>query len=618
MITAHSAVLLYAQSGAGKTSLINAGLIPLLKARGFEVLATVRGRSVIPPTIPAEDIDNIHAFNTILTWDAEQADPKSLIKTTLEEYLGLRPHNIDDASTPSPRIAIFDQFEELFTAQQEYWKHRDGFFQQLSNALDKDPLLRILFAIREDHLADLDPYAGLLPESLRTRFRLECLTRDEALAAIQGPLQPTNRRFAEGSAERLVDELLQMRVETSTGKTIWIEGAFVEPVQLQVVCYNLWKNLPPDVDVISSDFTLESVNNALTLFYEDAIQEAVKTLTKTIDIHENDIRQWCEEFLITSTGTRGMVHRGSETTERLPNVAIEILEKRHLIRPEWHAGAHWYELTHDRFIEPILASNKKWEEEYTKKSEQALSLIQRATVYLGKTTPRKKDYEKAIESFRSGLEIAKEVGNWDLLALILINLGQIFLDQERNEDALQSFDGVLRLQPENVLALYYRGVTLNELKRYDDALESLDYALYLQPDPETEFVFGQTLSKLERYHEANETFDKVLAQQPENVDAWYEKAWALYYLGLHEEELQSWHALLDLDPEHPDTLYNIACCYAEKGEVEEAMEYLRRAIYNSKDPELREKAKTDSDFDRIRNDPNFRELVYREDKSHLH
>ncbi len=43
-VVSHKLVLVYAQSGAGKTSLLNAGLIPLLKEEGFEVLQVARVR----------------------------------------------------------------------------------------------------------------------------------------------------------------------------------------------------------------------------------------------------------------------------------------------------------------------------------------------------------------------------------------------------------------------------------------------------------------------------------------------------------------------------------------------------------------------------------------------
>ena len=67
-------------------------------------------------------------------------------------------------------------------------------------------------------------------------------------------------------------------------------------------------------------------------------------------------------------GRQGPHHLGRNTRHRLPcgrvyrglpNEAVEELEDRHLIRPEWRAGARWYELTHDRLIEPIRASNAR-------------------------------------------------------------------------------------------------------------------------------------------------------------------------------------------------------------------------------------------------------------------
>ena len=48
LVISHSVVLLYAQSGAGKTSLINAKLEPLLEDEEFEVLPIARMRTAFP------------------------------------------------------------------------------------------------------------------------------------------------------------------------------------------------------------------------------------------------------------------------------------------------------------------------------------------------------------------------------------------------------------------------------------------------------------------------------------------------------------------------------------------------------------------------------------------
>ena len=349
-------VLFYAQSGAGKTSLLNAGAIPLLEEEGFEVLPLARVQGVIPNGIQSEDIKNLYVFNTLMSWAKEEANPERLAQMSLTEYLKERKYSTDDEGQPLPRALIFDQFEELFTLYQDRWNDRNEFFVQVRDAIKNEKhLLRVIFTIREDCIAQLDPYAHLLPEKLRTRFRMERLRRDAALAAVTGPLRETERSFAQGVAEKLVEDLLKTRVETITGEIIKVTGEFVEPVQLQVVCQNLWQEIPPDVTEITEQHLLAfgGVDRPLSRLYESAVKQAAAES----GIKEEELRRWCEKWLITVTGTRGIVHRGPQSTEGIPNKALDILEARHLINSEWRAGARWYELTHDRLIEPILASN---------------------------------------------------------------------------------------------------------------------------------------------------------------------------------------------------------------------------------------------------------------------
>jgi hypothetical protein len=358
LVIAHRVLLLYAQSGAGKTSLINAGLIPLLEEEGFEVLPVARVRGLIPKDIEPEEIPNLYVFNTLMSWVEDEADPKELTQMPLAGFLKEREHPADEEGLPSPRVVILDQFEELFGFYPERWRDREGFFEQVRDALEEDPLLRVVFVMREDYIAQLDPYAPLLPEKLRARFRLERLRQAAALAAVTGPLRGTGRSFAEGVVEQLVGELLKVRLETSAGETAVVTGEFVEPVQLQVVCQSLWQDLPFDVTVITEDHlqAFGDVNQALSEFYERSIERAAQEAS----VKEGDLRTWFEHTLITPAGTRGTVYRGPERTGEIPNAAADLLENLHLIRGEWRAGARWYELTHDRFIEPIQESNRTW------------------------------------------------------------------------------------------------------------------------------------------------------------------------------------------------------------------------------------------------------------------
>jgi hypothetical protein len=58
---------------------------------------------------------------------------------------------------------------------------------------------------------------------------------------------------------------------------------------------------------------------------------------------------------------------------------------------------------------------------------------------------------------------------------------------------------------------------------------------------------------------------------------------------------------------YPLPLYNLACCEALAGRTDDAIEHLRQSIERSE--QLRDYAKGDSDFDSIRDEPAFMELV---------
>src|SRR2546423_102368 len=237
-VIAHSAVLFYSQSGAGKTSLLNAKLIPMLERASFEVLQTARVRDVAHEDALLQQIRNIYVFNALRSWDEGQTAPALLASLSIPEFLaaGQRPAAAEEDGTP--RVVIFDQFEELFTAYQERLGDREEVFRQIGGALEADRLVRVVFAMREEYIAELDPYLPLLPEKLRTRFRLERLSEEDALLAVTEPLKGTEYSFAAGVAEQLVGNLTLVPVETATGITR-VRGESVEPVQLQVVCQTL-------------------------------------------------------------------------------------------------------------------------------------------------------------------------------------------------------------------------------------------------------------------------------------------------------------------------------------------------------------------------------------------
>ncbi len=356
-------VLFYAESGAGKTSLLNAKIIPALEQETFDVLPVARVGNAPPPHLAPEQIENIFVFSALLSLASltPETSPEDLRQHTLRSYL----ESISDPENdqrPLP-ILILDQFEELFTTHRDRWQDAQGFFSQLREALDELPQLGVIFVMREDYVASMDAYAPLLPHRLRARFRMRRLGEQGALQAVKQPAQNAGCVYGPGVAERLVADLRQIKVSAyATGEEIEkvVLGPEVEPVQLQVICHRLWENLPEQEDHEIQWEEVEEygdIDRALMDFYEDAVQAAVE---KT-GVHEREVRRWFGRQLITSMGTRGLAMRGAEDTAQLPNAAVDVLDDRHIIRADMRAGARWYELVHDRLIDPILRANQAWD-----------------------------------------------------------------------------------------------------------------------------------------------------------------------------------------------------------------------------------------------------------------
>jgi len=262
---------------------------------------------------------------------------------------------------------------------------------------------------------------------------MEPLREEEALLAIEGPLKNTGRCFEEGVAKRLVEKLMMIRFQNSEGKIKEIKGEFVEPVHLQIICQNLWNNWPSDVTSLTNE-SLEGkygdVKQVLREFYDSNIHKA----SQKAKVNEADLRKWFQEKLITPDGTRGIVLKGIKQTNGIPNVAVKILEDMHLIRGEWRAGAHWYELTSDRFIDPIIQSNKEW---WPKNLGMVNELESVAEAYCkqGLLDEAFKVHKEKI------LPIWQKIGDRTREALTISNMAEIYLENDPKQ-AIQYLDTI--------------------------------------------------------------------------------------------------------------------------------------------------------------------------------
>jgi WD40 repeat protein len=359
LIVSHRLTLVYAQSGAGKTSLFNAKIIPTLEREfEYEALPVARVRGVEVRDLTPR---NHYAFNALRGFDE---NPEKLARQTMTEYLaGLPPRQTSEGERAN-RLLVFDQLEEIFEYYPPGWQaQRQEFFQQVADAIQADPHLRIIFIIREDYLAKLKPYENILPERLETRFRLELLGAAQALDAVRKPLESirASRTYGPDAAELLVGKLTGVITQDDSGQRIKVEGTHVEPVQLQVVCQTLWdeQEAAGSAEITRAEIEKFNVDNALATFYDKSIA-AVRSRHR---VNESRLRDFFSQQLITPLETRSTVVKERSQTGGIPNEVVEFLDReRHLLRTISMRGAPWVELTHDSLVKPILDANRRWQE----------------------------------------------------------------------------------------------------------------------------------------------------------------------------------------------------------------------------------------------------------------
>jgi tetratricopeptide (TPR) repeat protein len=96
------------------------------------------------------------------------------------------------------------------------------------------------------------------------------------------------------------------------------------------------------------------------------------------------------------------------------------------------------------------------------------------------------------------------------------------------------------------------------------------------------------------------------AYEPSGFEVWLPIN-ALYEAGKYAEAADRGRELIEQNPGYAGLFYNVACCESLAGRTADAIEHLARAIELSE--RFRGFAAGDSDFDPIREQPAFKELV---------
>lgn len=153
-----------------------------------------------------------------------------------------------------------------------------------------------------------------------------------------------------------------------------------------------------------------------------------------------------------------------------------------------------------------------------------------------------------------------------------------------------------------------KGTALFYETSYNEALDAYDQAIKLKPDePDAWTGKGSTLGQLQYPKEALAAYEKAIELKPDNLVAWLGKGIALEKLQRPEEAIAAYDKAIELKPDDLIAWYNKACLHSLDGNTKLAIQNLKRSIEIN--AVHREMAKTDSDFDNIRGEQEFKQLI---------
>jgi hypothetical protein len=302
---------------------------------------------------------NRHVLSALVSLEEElpamhRRSPAELARLGFLEYLDGRPRR--KGRSDQSAVLIFDQFEEILSTAPRALEARRAFFSAVGAALDTGRYWA-LFVIREDYLAALAPYRDLIPTQLTNTYRLDLLGLEGAREAASKLAEEGGRSFP--AVDRLVRDLSVVHVQQPDGSFVAEQGIHVEPVYLQVVCRRLWAALPEDATTIdeAAVAAYAQVSKSLAGYYADAVAAIAGDDVAV----ERALRDWVGTRLIVG-GIRSQVRQQTGVDGDTSLVHIHKLLDSYLIRSEQRAGANWYELSHDRLVEPVLQDNEAWQQ----------------------------------------------------------------------------------------------------------------------------------------------------------------------------------------------------------------------------------------------------------------
>lgn len=360
-LVVYRGMLLYGAQGVGKSSLLNAGLVPELVGGGFVPerlrVQPVPGAEIVVERISRHDSGAPPYLPSLLvTGDERTPRPTMSAGTLLERLRALPP-------TARP-VLIFDQMEELVTRFEDAPPQADHAAALAAQRRVVDAIVgtmlgahvraRVLVAFREDYLARVAALFSRVPELQDQAVRLLAPGIDDLEAIIRGPIARFPERYGARFPAELPAALRQAFAER-------LRGAPVVLSEVQIASLQLWKS-PDPLALLAREDGLESL-----------LREYLTAQIARFSPDEQEAIGAMLSAMVTSGGARNIVSR-EHLLERLrgatplDDARLEALLARidggetQLVRRERRQDVEYYTIVSEFLIPWIRA----WREQRVK------------------------------------------------------------------------------------------------------------------------------------------------------------------------------------------------------------------------------------------------------------
>lgn len=355
--------VIFGKSGIGKSSLLNAGLLPKLR-ENFYLPILIR--------IPFSDtgVDPLAYTQSAIETAVKKyiyRDFKYPANATLWQFF--REANYTGGAVIP--VLIFDQFEEYFNFGKQNKQSAEAFIKELSDLIENRMLgelhstdayktlsasdtqnnFRVVISLREDFLAPLEDLSKLIPSLNKMRYRILQLRGKEAFDAVYLPAKHLiDEETTVYLLRKIIPKKIKVEVERTgvdVNETDWEQKDF-EPYIISLFCYQVnEKRIAANQNKISKELIDQTkVESILNDYYSITIKKYRRK-------YRRNINEVLEKNLVSEEGYRLLKPVNSNEFKDVPEQAIKELVDDRIIQIVNRNDINNIEISHDLLAKVI-------------------------------------------------------------------------------------------------------------------------------------------------------------------------------------------------------------------------------------------------------------------------